>query len=537
MITVLNPEIPDFILHNCDNHNVRVEITEDYYDRYRVDFTGTDSELVDPLSFSNPFDFMTQGSYRIDVTGVFDNAADNCGTDNQVINTINSITQPVLVSVETEENASNGIITLNHTLGDDIIYDLQSSVNGSGNLNFSQSVSGASTEINGVNTSDDYFCYQIDTYDACSETTSSSNVVCSTLFNVTTADDGNQITWQTDETITTEYNVLRNGNLLFNQNDPGILAFVDTAVICNREYIYNVQSIFSGGFSVAIDTAVIATQSGSLPKISSLPSSTVLEEAVRLTWSPPDTGDIPFNRYLIEKNINSRGWRDAGSTMDTTFTDTNASFIGGHSYRILYDDECGNLADESPTTQPMILEQISARGRVVTYRWNKYETWLQGIRGYILERLDSAGNLAEEFPVLSGREWSIEFGPNDLTDKLIRVRAESLDDTPLNSYSNVLTTALKTEMYLPTAFTPDGDNLNDRFIVKGPSVFNFKMEIYNRWGNLIFVTNDYLSGWDGLIGGEDAPEGTYIYKIFFEDGEGRKFDQSGAFTLLRKGSQ
>ena len=139
--------------------------------------------------------------------------------------------------------------------------------------------------------------------------------------------------------------------------------------------------------------------------------------------------------------------------------------------------------------------------------------------------------------MLSGRNWEIEFSSNDLTDKYVRVRAESLDDPPIFSYSNIVTTRLNTEMYLPTAFTPDGNNLNDIFSAKGPSVFNFKMEIYNRWGNLIFVTNDNLSGWDGMIGGEKATEGTYIFKIFFEDGEGRKFDQSGAFTLIRKGNQ
>ncbi len=538
LITVLEPQLPEFIVHNCDNHNVRVEITEDYYDRYQVKFNNTDSVEVDPLSFSDPYDYTTQGSYRIEVSGLLTNGDDDlCGISDQTINTINAITVPAIVSVETQQNHTNGSITVNHDLGDDIVYNINSSTNSANDFMFLQTISGTSTDILGANTSNDYFCYLLDTYDACNEISIQSDTVCSVLFGVSTADDGNLISWTTEQSLATEYNVLRDGNLLYNENDPTIPSFLDTAVICNQPYDYNVQAIFRSGFSLGIDTGVVATQSGLLPQITDNPSSTVSNQEVVLQWRPPDTGAIPFSNYIVQKNVNNRGWRNTGTTSDTTFTDVNATFNGTHSYRIRYSDDCDNIADASPITDPIIVRQVSVRGRVVSYRWNRYETWLQGIRGYTLERLDSAGNVSEEFPVLSGREWEIEFSPNDLTDKLIRVRAESLDDTPLFSYSNVITTALKTEMFLPTAFTPDGDDLNDTFFAKGPAVFNFKMEIYNRWGNLIYVTNDNLNGWDGTINGEDAAEETYIYKIFFEDGEGRQYDQTGAFRLLRNSGQ
>lgn len=183
----------------------------------------------------------------------------------------------------------------------------------------------------------------------------------------------------------------------------------------------------------------------------------------------------------------------------------------------------------------MIIEQGAIRGKEVSFNWNKYETWLSGIRSYTLERVDETGSLQEEFTVFSGREKTVEFSPNDSENKLIRVRAESLDPTPRFTYSNIILTELATTMFLPNVFTPDDDGLNDRFVAKGPKVFNFRMEVYSRWGVLIFTTDDNFNGWDGRINDLEAPEGTYIYKIYYEDAENRKYDQSGSILLMRKG--
>lgn len=70
-------------------------------------------------------------------------------------------------------------------------------------------------------------------------------------------------------------------------------------------------------------------------------------------------------------------------------------------------------------------------------------------------------------------------------------------------------------MYIPNAFTPNGDGLNDVFQPKGmgwkPDQYEFL--IYDRWGNLIFKTKDYTAGWDGTIKGSLCPSDVYVYKI------------------------
>jgi gliding motility-associated-like protein len=72
--------------------------------------------------------------------------------------------------------------------------------------------------------------------------------------------------------------------------------------------------------------------------------------------------------------------------------------------------------------------------------------------------------------------------------------------------------------YIPNSFTPDGDKFNQVFLpifTAGIDPYNYTMEIYNRWGELIFETHNMEYGWDGSYGleGNDCPSGSYTYRI------------------------
>ena len=67
-------------------------------------------------------------------------------------------------------------------------------------------------------------------------------------------------------------------------------------------------------------------------------------------------------------------------------------------------------------------------------------------------------------------------------------------------------------IFAPTAFSPNGDGLNDCYglIITG-NISNFEFHIYNRWGEEVFVTNDHNACWDGRIKGELQGLGAYYY--------------------------
>ncbi len=91
-------------------------------------------------------------------------------------------------------------------------------------------------------------------------------------------------------------------------------------------------------------------------------------------------------------------------------------------------------------------------------------------------------------------------------------------------------------VYIPNTFTPNGDGLNDVFNIKGIGfkVENFSMEIFDRWGTLLYFTKDYTKGWDGVFKGLLSHDAVYVYKIKVvgANGQGKK-EYVGHVTLIK----
>ena len=65
-------------------------------------------------------------------------------------------------------------------------------------------------------------------------------------------------------------------------------------------------------------------------------------------------------------------------------------------------------------------------------------------------------------------------------------------------------------IYAPNAFSPDGDGLNDFFKVSGQGIIDFEMEIFNRWGQMVFKSSNINEKWDGTFRGKRFTN-RYIY--------------------------
>jgi gliding motility-associated-like protein/uncharacterized repeat protein (TIGR01451 family) len=90
--------------------------------------------------------------------------------------------------------------------------------------------------------------------------------------------------------------------------------------------------------------------------------------------------------------------------------------------------------------------------------------------------------------------------------------------------------------YIPNTFIPDGDNRNDVWLPIFSNLDNVKkynVQVFNRWGELVFETTDPSKGWDGNYKGNNCQDGTYTWKIQFTWYDRRVYDKAGHVNLLR----
>lgn len=93
------------------------------------------------------------------------------------------------------------------------------------------------------------------------------------------------------------------------------------------------------------------------------------------------------------------------------------------------------------------------------------------------------------------------------------------------------------DIFIPNAFSPNGDGANDEFIVLGNNIVDFNLKIYNRWGQLLFETSQIEVGWDGKYNGKDVNSGVYVWVLNAKDKNGQLIDfndkYAGNLSLFR----
>jgi gliding motility-associated-like protein len=107
------------------------------------------------------------------------------------------------------------------------------------------------------------------------------------------------------------------------------------------------------------------------------------------------------------------------------------------------------------------------------------------------------------------------------------------DDGCIDSTDESLTIAETATLFTSNVFTPNGDSTNDRFLAVGTSIKDFHMYIYNRWGDVIFESNDINNGWNGDSNGNPCPDGVYMYVINAIGTNNQIYNLHGTVTLIR----
>ncbi|MEQ9404002.1 MAG: gliding motility-associated C-terminal domain-containing protein [Cyclobacteriaceae bacterium] len=230
---------------------------------------------------------------------------------------------------------------------------------------------------------------------------------------------------------------------------------------------------------------------------------------------------------LAYRKFGADGDFELRQTAQNAFTDPAGSLSREYFYRIDYLDTCGQVLFSAETNPPLL---NSSRQEENTYQisFTSPVNFLSGLSSISYE-LGNETTTSESIP---DEQFEISLNPENGTRQFLQARAEYNDGTVL--LSNQITYKYKPIIYVPTAFTPNGDGLNDTLELFGLPTESATISIYTRWGQLIFTSNEPSPGWDGFIAGDPAPEGVYLYEVIFDDSDGVKVTQKGTFALIKK---
>ncbi len=325
-------------------------------------------------------------------------------------------------------------------------------------------------------------------------------------------------------------------------------------------YCYRVQ---------AIDTTGRTSTSNELCILAEVPRKSQILYLSQVT-NDPDRGAIKLNtfidaqadvlEFIIERAPDILGpyrtiatvAKPGGGASTITFSDYGTTPDSRHYYyRLSATDSCGGRDTVSNVSRNILLQVTPRPNLTNLVTWNPYTSWAGKVDRYDIYRKGGddanftlAGTTAGNDTTFVDDISDYRETPGNFCYYVLAV--EGTDGTPpfftqdngqpFFSRSNERCINQKARIYIPTAFRPGSDILENRFF--GPSMkFNevseYHFYIMNRWGVKVFETFDPTQKWDGTYNGADAQQGVYIFFLKYSTPGGIPQEERGDFTLIR----
>jgi gliding motility-associated-like protein len=263
------------------------------------------------------------------------------------------------------------------------------------------------------------------------------------------------------------------------------------------------------------------------------------DAAIILDWTANTAPDLfGYRLYRRDPGSNSLNFLDSVLVnQGTRYTDMRNvdADQGSYYYEIEAFDRCLLPGSREPGHATVYLQ--GEQGDYVSdLSWTHYIGWSFGIRDHDIFR---------NYPELQGNPTALiaTEGPLAMTHRdgtiveprnCYRIRTNSVEgDCGEISWSNDVCIDFPATLFVPNAFTPNGDGLNDYFTSFGEFEDEFELQIYDRWGKMIFQSFTQNPGWNGEINGKPVPEGVYVYRLRVRGFDGVELSRNGSITLYR----
>jgi len=522
--TVRATPAPTFTLTNCAPGFVQVTVTDINYDQYFVQ-VGNDAPV--PAARNTPVTYPANGPFTVSVTGRYNQTTTCTGTTTRSFMPLPQPQRPALRSLTVQGSSAQFQFG---TLQPEYQYSLQVADAGApGGYRTVAPVAGNLTSFI-LSNAPLPGCYRLLQQDACqpSVASTSSFIVCSVALIGTAQNGRNLLSWTSSSTGSYTLSRTEGSTTVQLPVPPGTTQYLDTAVTCGLTYRYRVSRTEGTTTSVSNEAAV-STTSTLAPATPLLTASFNLRNQVELTAIVPRSpggGQLTYLRNGQELRATA-----ARTVRDSLVTPNTAEPL---CYAVRFLDACGNRSADSGPVCPMLLDARAANDEGTTIRLN----WT-ALRG-------PSTTAAVSYRVITLSPTNAELGRvlvNGLTyldlqppqdQQVVRYRVEATGGgLTAPSFSNVASVARQVKVFVPTAFTPNGDGLNDVLELKGRYLDNFRFIVIDRNGQQVFQATTRTQTWDGRTGTAPPAPGAYVWRFEATDQQGKRLVQHGTVTIIR----
>ncbi len=254
-----------------------------------------------------------------------------------------------------------------------------------------------------------------------------------------------------------------------------------------------------------------------------------------------DDPDMLSNIWFVGFDPNTRyyAYTDAGA----------APQYRSYYYAIIGIDSCDLKADTMNISRTIYLEAEANSNRTNSLQWNPYEGWEGGVTAYNIYRsvdgpFTYLTTVAANQLTYTDSIQEIIIGEGNFCYYIEAVQGIGNPIGPVVappepvlfqevSRSNEDCARQHPNVFMPNAFMPEGVNNVFKPVTVYVQADTYLFQIYTRWGERIFETNDPNEGWNGSHGGKKDPQGAYVYYVQFVSSNGETYSKSGSVTLIR----
>ena len=340
-----------------------------------------------------------------------------------------------------------------------------------------------------------------------------------------------------------DWQLIENNNILTQKINNANSTFDHPITKCEAKYCYQVVAKVQGVWSMnptvpyssisKSEKKCVDRKTVIAPAISDGLVSVISDKQVELLFQDNSNWPVNKDKYYLFKNLSGSNTKidSINADQSTKFSITEDTEIDSFCYKISFSDKCGSI---SMLSEYMCTIHLKASEND-ELQWTRSSPFgSSAIQTFELISIDenSSAEFVEKVLGQNIKNYSANVSNNEIEAKY-KIRA--LGNGNISSLSNQISLPIEALFYIPDAFTPNGDNSNNLFEIKGRygGVLDYKLQIYDRWGTELLKIEDFTKNWDGIIQEQALPAGTYLYKLSIRTRGNENYIKQGKFELLR----